>query len=417
MALVAVLSRNTSVAFALAATEHEVIDLRPGTWTTWVGGADAADAVVIGLDHPADALDAVTALRESGQSIPVLMLTGSAPGWNSISSNALDGVTLLALPFTRPGLIDSVEALVEGRPPETEPPAESEDATPQPPVVLPEPARDQEAVDDRLADEPVVVESPGKPGKVRPPRGDAFSAVSRRLAGRAGGRRTEHIDPQPTAAAPPEVAPPPPPVAPPPPPPPPVAPAPVQPTAPPEPASTRVPAARRALPVNSVSRLMETVGESVPSLIAVPDAADAIIANAVGRLAVDAGALLLPDDAVWRVSGGYALRPLEWRCQLDADSWLAQVVAVDGRGVVVENTDIVRQRLAGAPLANRSHIVAAPVPNVGGILLMARNDRPFSDDELSTLADVGRAAIASLTDALATRAVARAMLPLTDFPD
>ena len=156
----------------------------------------------------------------------------------------------------------------------------------------------------------------------------------------------------------------------------------------------------------------------VPELYGVRETAEVVVADAVERTSAHAGALLVPDGGRWRVAAGLHLRSLEHRYELDSDSWLVDEIARGYRGVIVENTDVARTGLHGAPLASRRHLLAVPVPTVEGLLLVARDEDPaFTEDDVLNLARVGQEAAPLLSSALDTRALARALWEFSDVSD
>ena len=160
-----------------------------------------------------------------------------------------------------------------------------------------------------------------------------------------------------------------------------------------------------------VRQLMVVVHE----LYGVRETAEVVVADAVERTVAHAGALLVPDDGRWRVAAGLHLRSLEHRYELGSDSWLVDEIARGYRGVIIENTDVARTGLQGAPLASRRHLLAVPVPTVDGLLLVARDEDPaFTEDDVLNLARVGQEAAPLLSAALDTRALARALWEFSD---
>jgi hypothetical protein len=156
----------------------------------------------------------------------------------------------------------------------------------------------------------------------------------------------------------------------------------------------------------------------VDELYGVRETAEVVVADAVERTSAHAGALLVPDGGRWRVAAGLHLRSLEHRYELDSDSWLVDEIARGYRGVIIENTDVARTGLHGAPLASRRHLLAVPVPSVEGLLLVARDEDPaFTEDDVLTLARVGQEAAPLLSSALDTRALARALWEFSDVSD
>ena len=163
-----------------------------------------------------------------------------------------------------------------------------------------------------------------------------------------------------------------------------------------------------------VRQLMVVLDE----LYGVRETAEVVVADAVERTSAHAGALLVPDGGRWRVAAGLHLRSLEHRYELDSDSWLVDEIARGYRGVIIENTDVARTGLHGAPLASRRHLLAVPVPTVEGLLLVARDEDPaFTEDDVLNLARVGQEAAPLLSSALDTRALARALWEFSDVSD
>jgi hypothetical protein len=165
----------------------------------------------------------------------------------------------------------------------------------------------------------------------------------------------------------------------------------------------------------AAASLVRQLTAAVPELYGVRETAVVVVADAVERTAAHAGALLVPDGGRWRVAAGLHLRSLEHRYELDSDSWLVDEIARGYRGVIIENTDVARTPLHGAPLASRRHLLAVPVPTVEGLLLVARDEDPaFTEDDVLNIALVGQEAAPLLAAALDTRALARALAEFSD---
>ncbi|HWL36269.1 MAG TPA: GAF domain-containing protein [Frankiaceae bacterium] len=166
------------------------------------------------------------------------------------------------------------------------------------------------------------------------------------------------------------------------------------------------------------------IGEFAESVLAwasersdVRETAEVVVAELAERTGAEAAALLLPDGAEWRVAGGVGLRPLEHRLRLGADHWLVSTVVEHGEGVVVDDSDGARDELIGAPLASWARVLAVPVPAVRGVFVAAREGEAFDGAALATAVSVAGEANPMLTDALALRAVARALAPFTDVEE
>jgi hypothetical protein len=178
---------------------------------------------------------------------------------------------------------------------------------------------------------------------------------------------------------------------------------------------SEVPMDAEAAQAEAAATLVRELSAMTHHLFGVRETAEVVVADAVDRTAAVAGALMLPDGGRWRVAAGVGLRSLEHRYELDTDSWLVDEIARGYRGAIIDDTDVARSPLHGAPLASRRHLLAVPVPTVEGLLLVARDDDPaFTEDDLLALAGVGHEAASLLAGALDTRALARA---LSEFRD
>jgi hypothetical protein len=164
--------------------------------------------------------------------------------------------------------------------------------------------------------------------------------------------------------------------------------------------------------------LVRRLSRVAHTLIGVPETSDVVLLDAVERTHADAGALMVPDGGAWRVAAGKGLRPLEHRYQLHAESWLVQQVARAHKGAIIEESDIAREQLLGAPLASWRHLLAAPVPKVEALLLLARrDDPPFDEGDLTVLAGLGNEAGPPLTVAMEIRSLARILWTFRDQED
>jgi hypothetical protein len=151
-------------------------------------------------------------------------------------------------------------------------------------------------------------------------------------------------------------------------------------------------------------------------LFGVSESAQILADEVVERAEADAAAVLLPDGPVWRVSGGVGLRPLERRLVLDDAHWVIAEIAVGGRALMVEDTDLVRPRLAGAPLAAWRHLLAVPVPGLRAAVVLARGQDAsrFTERDLSVVIGPVREAAALLDSAIQTRSLARMLATFAD---
>jgi CheY-like chemotaxis protein len=167
------------------------------------------------------------------------------------------------------------------------------------------------------------------------------------------------------------------------------------------------------------AELVRMLHERAGDLYSVSDTAQVLADDVIERADADAAAILVPDGPVWRVSGGVGLRPLERRLELPESHWLITEIGAAGRAVLIEDTDIIRQQLSGAPLAAWRHLLAVPVPDVRGIVVLARGKEggPFSDRDLSAVIAPVREAAALLAQAVQTRRLARLLDPLREVED
>jgi CheY-like chemotaxis protein len=162
--------------------------------------------------------------------------------------------------------------------------------------------------------------------------------------------------------------------------------------------------------------LVRMLHDRVGDLYGVSDTAQVLADDVIERADADSAAILVPDGPIWRVSGGVGLRPLERRLVLEDSHWLISEIGSAGRAVLIEDTDIIRQQLAGAPLAAWRHLLAVPVPDVRAIVVLARGREggPFTDRDLSAVISPVREAAALLAQAVETRRLARMLAPLRE---
>ncbi len=167
---------------------------------------------------------------------------------------------------------------------------------------------------------------------------------------------------------------------------------------------------------STVVSLVSALTEQVAHVYGVADTAQVLADEVVERADADAAAILVPDGTVWRVSGGVGLRPLERRLVLDSTHWLVGEIAIEGRALLVEDTDIVRPKLVGAPLAAWRHLLAVPVPDVQAAVVLARGHEagPFTEHDLAIIVGPVREAAVLLRAAIQARHLARLLSPLRE---
>lgn len=463
MAQLALVSRNPVMSMGLSALDHDIVEVRPHNLDDWLdAGNDAGvNALVLDLGSPTRALQLVGDLRANGRWTPVLLVASSDDGWDTPELLGLPGVDILHLPLDSTRLKAATESVL--RHPNA-PPVHREFSA-NGPVPTPEPQAPPQPLIEEI-EVPFVVPEP------------TFLATEPET------EEGEHYEPPPTKPEPSPAPQPPPTVrepqraTPSPPPPPPVVevaeqpspeavptsevapvwtqPIPVREVAPePEPSkkpertkrlhraphsakSTVAPTApeptRVPLPSGQTPRRRATdrLGEQAPpelvatllgladGLYTLTETAQVIVEDAVSRAAADSGTLLVPDGEYWRVAAGVGLRPLEYRYQLTEDSWLVTSVGSSKKGVLVEDSDVARQQLHGAPLASRTHLLAVPVAAADAILLMSRDHDPAFDElVLADLAHLADEAGALLQRAVDVRSLARSLarhLDPTELP-
>lgn len=455
MARVLVVSRNPAMAMGLSSTDYDVVDLRPPSFAAWIDGDDDTDALILDLENPALALAAVTNLRAHAKLAPVLLVSSDKPGWDDLAMRNLPAAEVLPLPITLPALLSalkdllrepwavepsqSVEAMGELIADMGDTPPSSDDldgliyaphhydeelpALPEIPVAEPQAETPASGAHQghRKRPRPVGAKAPSTPDPTpaptpddevpshvplsavprtrrstpmphRPPGAPDVVADLRRAMTGAPPARATHKAGRPSADQ-----------------------AANQALAPTEPAVVR---GTRSATTPDPVLLVRELTAIADRLYGVPETAEVVITDAVDRTGAGAGVLLIPDEDRWRVAGGVNLRSLERRYELHADSWLIQQIARAHKGAIIEESDVARLPLQGAPLASWRHLLAAPVPMIEGLMLLARKDDPaFSEDDLSTLAILGEEAGPLLAAAVETRALARTMWEFRDEDD
>ncbi|MEO8329089.1 MAG: hypothetical protein ABI586_03700 [Candidatus Nanopelagicales bacterium] len=479
MARLALVSRNPVMSMGLSSTDHEIQEVRPSALADWLeaGGDADVDALVLDLGSAAVALNIVGDLRASARWTPILLVASDDVGWDSPEILALPGVDLLTLPIDSRRLQTATKGVLRHP---AAPPAPTRTLSPpmlstpliddiEMPNMVGEPSFLAEQPVERVAEEvlvPVEERSPigrvtedlqsPKPEQIEAQPASTSPAPVNSLAQAPATPipiRAIDVDPvaQPKArqAKKPTTA---------------VAPLPeAEPTVNSDPAQKK---SRRALRMNestlpdqgmaeltkpskpkakrshreksatnpsqplSNSRPDGGLGEPTPHelitillasvgrLYTLAETADVVVADAVKRAAADSGALLVPDAGAWRVAAGLGLRPLEYRYQLTADSWLVERVSEAGRGILIQDSDVARKHLHGAPLASRAHLLAVPVPGVGAILLLSRDQAPpFTETVLGELAHLAQEAQPLIQRAVGIRSLARELGRHTDPVD
>jgi hypothetical protein len=189
----------------------------------------------------------------------------------------------------------------------------------------------------------------------------------------------------------------------------------------PSPAATvpEVPAAPSpvALPSQRSTDVYDHVRQlaaAAPQLRGLQDVAEDLLQAAIDAVSSQAGAVLVPDGEYWRVAAGLEVRHVEWRLALPADSWVIDETVGQRHGVIVEGTDIARQRLSGVPLASWDHLIVAAAPNSDVVLLLAREEPAYTDDDMRGLQATGEKFTKSLRDSIELRELSRSLQRFTD---
>ncbi len=372
--LVAVVTRRTGVTLTLGSKTHHLVEVRPvGEWLerSWV-----EDVIVLDLETGDATSAAVERLRLMDAGKPIVVIAADGAPWDRLTTQYPD-LFVVPLPITASTLLDTVDrARAASRAVTVAPPARVIDS-PAPPMTV--------------APEPVAVPEPADPPAPTSPE-------PLREAGRRRLRPDPVVDVEPATALL---------------------------TEDPSAASAAVsaaPAAALAAPaaasfprqtsdaVGKVRALLLEVGV----LPRVADTAGVVLSRATEAAAADAAAVLVPDDGVWRVEAGSGLRPLEERLQLDASHWLVTEIAIGRRGLLIKNTDVARNQLAGAPLASWANLLAAPVADEV-FLLLARERSAFTREDLTQVAGAVAGLDAPMNDAIDVRRLARKMIDYLDL--
>jgi CheY-like chemotaxis protein len=452
-----IVSRSMALAMRLA-DQHEVLEHSADDLDGLATALDA-DVLVLDIGDPIQAVTTVNELRQAGRATPVLLVSGYQKEWEQVEAQKVDGVIVVPLPITRAALLTGIAALTSGdqagagdTPDDDLAPDSDED-----------PAEQQTAPDDESADDEPAAAGATRPdaGLTQPvPQGRSAPAwgspaetlrVGQPAAGaQAGpdtgsqstlgppsrrlpllGNRPRKLQRRPAIADTQGLG---------------LVTDPLGPRTDPYGFSSTSPAtptslaqagssgassaldrrldseaaamaghsaARRSAsgivmrPADLVQSLLDQVGD----LYGVSDTAQVLADDVIERADADAAAILVPDGPIWRVSGGVGLRPLERRLILEPSHWLITEIGSAGRAVLIDDTDIIRQQLAGAPLAAWRHLLAVPVPDVRAIVVLARGQEagPFTDRDLSAVIAPVREAAALLAQAVQTRRLARAL--------
>ncbi|MGB9373524.1 MAG: hypothetical protein WCA82_05115 [Jiangellales bacterium] len=166
---------------------------------------------------------------------------------------------------------------------------------------------------------------------------------------------------------------------------------------------------------DSAQRHVDALLGVVHHLLGLDEVGQAVCEQAAEAVGADAVALLVPDDRVWRVSGGVGVRPLEQRIIVGADHWLVTHMMTHTRGAVIDRSDVARARLMNTPLASRQQLVIATNQRLEVIAIAGRAAAAFSATDLSVLNSLMTEAESALRDALGLRTLARRLARYQDY--
>jgi transcriptional regulator with XRE-family HTH domain len=443
-----VVSRNAALAVALTSAEYHVVVLSPDKPETWQGELARVDAAVLELDSAAAATAVLNGLRKDGVTVPVVVATGGGAAWAKVRSLQLPGVGFLHLPLAKPALLEAVHDALSGS--HVPAKASAPSTAPTAPAAKKAPSRRPAKVGDMLtaarekrglsvrdvARRTLILEETVQQiengdfsgcgdtflarGHVRSiavtlgldpervvARFDAMFGPASAAAAKPGRRRPDKAAapaapapasspiPQPRALPIAAEGPPPPPAA--------------QARQPAESYAPRLPARGEQGPAAELQQLLLRLLSHSAELVGVEETADAVLAESIERAGADAGCVLLPDNGVWQLCASSGLRDNEHRLRLPEDHWLVREVVHQGQGFLVMDSDIMRSRLANAPLAAWPHLMGVPVSGVGGLILLARDKVAFVERDLEAVAGVAVEAVPLLTTALLVRQLSLAL--------
>ena len=372
MARLLLVTRSMALSLRLA-DAHDVVE-RPDDDLDTLTPDPGIDLVVLDAQDPQTAVETVESMRSRDIHTPVLVVSGYQPEWAGLLSASLPNAAVVALPITRASLLEGIERLLN--------PASASRSTgpaPVPPVPeLPQPVPPSPPLAPAVppltpATGPVPVIAPTSGRDAPPPEPDLVLGEDYDPFFATAPHGLDDLQPDPTM--------------------------------------------RRA--DASLVELVHQLSERTAELYGVPDTAQVLADEIVERADADAAAVLIPDGAVWRVTAGVGLRPLERRLVLDSSHWLIAEAALQGRALLIEDTDIVRQKIAGAPLAAWRHLMCLPVVDLRSAVVVARSAEagPFTERDLAAVIDPIREASGLLQRALDVRRLARLLAPLRDLDD
>jgi hypothetical protein len=359
----AVVTRRAGFTLTLHSPGHRFLEVRPTAG--WLERPWPEDVIVLDLESSSVTADALATLRDGGRGQPVVVVANDTDGWDSLIADHPD-LFLVSVPVVPAALIATVERaarLSHAAPKAHTGPAPAAEVRAQTPEPEPAVAPDQGPA---AADRPVQSSLDTQPSPTAARAPDGLPGPRTRLA----------VD-SPAEPAPPGVT------------------------------------VVRDDPVALVRALRPLVGR----LSRVAEVAELVRKRVVTAVPCEASAVLVPDGDVWRVAAGAALRPLEERLQIDAAHWLVSEIVGSGHGILICDTDIARTKLSGSPLAAWPNLLALPVAEVAGVVLLARQVKPFSREDVTKAKQAIGPAGLQLSEAVDVRDLARALAPFLDAAD
>jgi hypothetical protein len=155
------------------------------------------------------------------------------------------------------------------------------------------------------------------------------------------------------------------------------------------PSTTVAPHHRRRDVMHLVREILERSDELFVYHLGV--VAQAIVEDVIENLPADAACVLVrDDDGGWHVEGASGLRETETQLVLDDDHWLVAQTVRSSAAVAIEDTDIARVQLRGAPLASWPHLMAEGTPDGRALVIAARDvsGQGFTERDVVRIAEL-----------------------------
>jgi hypothetical protein len=138
--------------------------------------------------------------------------------------------------------------------------------------------------------------------------------------------------------------------------------------------------------------------------------AQAIVEDVIENLPAHAACVLVrDDDGAWLVEGASGLRETETQLVLTDDHWLVAQTVRASAAVAIEDTDIARVQLRGAPLASWPHLMAEGTPDGTALVIAARDlsGQGFTERDVARIAELCQEGQRYLSAAREVRALVR----------